>query len=96
MTARAVKNIDQISQFRKSEGIRRTKVTGSKASGSTYIDDSLLEGALGELPGPVHGLSVIVRSPAGAIDVNMLLVQAEGARLHRVSYLAVQHTHTWR
>ncbi|TNN87429.1 hypothetical protein EYF80_002146 [Liparis tanakae] len=42
----------------------------------------------------VHRLPVVLRAPAGAVDVDVLGVQTEGLGLHHVGHLTIQHTNT--
>lgn len=41
----------------------------------------------------VHRAAIILRAPAGAIDVDVLRLQAEGLSLHDVSDGSIQHAH---
>jgi hypothetical protein len=51
------------------------------------------EGLLCEEARSVHRATIILRAPAGAIDVYVLRLQAEGLSLHDVSDGSIQHAH---
>ena len=53
---------------------------------------AVLERLLGQGARAVHYLAVVVRSPAGRVDGDVVRVVAERARLHRVRHVAVQHS----
>merc|ERR1719237_1847621 len=55
---------------------------------------TLYEGPTGQLSGAINGFSIVVGSPRGAVDVNVLVVEAQAARLHRISDIPIQHSYT--
>ena len=60
-----------------------------------YLEDSLDEGPSGQRSGPVHRLAVVLRTPAGAVDVDVVPAVAERLRFHVVVDAAVQHADSW-
>ena len=61
-----------------------------------YLSDSTDKGSACELAGSIDCLPIISRSPAAAVNVNVLGVEREGARLNHICYLAIKHADTWR
>lgn len=61
----------------------------------THRADAIVKGLPGQSCWSIHGLSVIIGSPAGTIDVDVLWVQAKRSGLHHVRYISIQHSHTW-
>lgn len=45
--------------------------------------------------GAVHSLAIILRAPAGTVDVDVVGVQAQGASFHSIRHLPIQHADTW-
>lgn len=62
---------------------------------ATYTRHSVDEGPARQGPGPVHRLAVVLGAPGGAVDVDVVRVETESARLHRVVHRAVQHPDPW-
>lgn len=60
-----------------------------------HLADPTEEGLLGKTGRPVHGLAIILGAPAGTVDVDVVGVQAQRARLHGVCHFTVQHAHPW-
>lgn len=60
-----------------------------------HLADPPEEGLLSKAGWPIHGLAVILGAPAGAVDVDVVGVQAQRTCLHRICHLTVQHAHPW-
>ena len=58
------------------------------------LENALSESLAGQLVGSLHHTSVVLGTPAGRVDVDVLTVEAESLRLHRVTHVAVQHSDT--
>lgn len=69
------------------------KILSPEAS-ETYHSHTVLKGLPGEGSWPIHSLAVVIRAPAGTVDVHMLWVVADRLRFHHVCDIAVQHPHT--
>jgi len=61
---------------------------------SAYFGDSFDEGSGGQLPGSVHGFAVIVGTPRRAVYVDVMRIQTQWARFHRIRYVTIQHANT--
>ena len=55
---------------------------------------SLDESSARQLAWTVHGFAIIIRSPGGAVDVDMLVVETQAPGLHGIGDIAVEHPHT--
>lgn len=60
-----------------------------------HLANSPKEGLLSETGWPIHGFAIVLGAPAGAVDVDVVGVQAQRTSLYRVSHLAIQHAHPW-
>lgn len=58
-----------------------------------HLGYSTPEGLLREEAGAIHRAAIVLWAPAGAIDVYVLRLQAEGLSLHDVSDGSIQHAH---
>ena len=61
-----------------------------------YLGNSTDKGSACELARSIDCLPIISRPPAAAVNVNVLGVEREGARLNHIRYLAIKHADTWR
>lgn len=68
----------------------------SPEASETYHSHTVLKGLPGEGSWPIHSLAVVIRAPAGTINVHMLWVVADRLRLHHVCDIAIQHPHTFK
>lgn len=59
-----------------------------------YLHDPSVESGRSQDTRPVHRPSVILGSPTGAVDLDVLGLQAQSLSLHDVHDGAVQHPHT--
>lgn len=64
-----------------------------RGQGWAYLHDPSVESGGSQDPRPVHRPAVILGAPAGAVDVDVLRLQAQGLSLHDVHDGAVQHPH---
>ena len=55
---------------------------------------SLDESSTRQLAWTVHGFPVIIRSPGGTVDVDMLVVETQAPSLHGVGDVSIEHPHT--
>lgn len=65
------------------------------AHGQPYLRDSVLERLLRQPGRAVHSLPIILGAPAGAVDVDVIGVEAERLGFDCIRHLSVQHAHTW-
>lgn len=63
------------------------------APGPTYLGHAILEGLSGEDAWPIHCAAIVLRAPAGTVDMNVLWLQAQRLGLNDISDGAVQHSH---
>lgn len=56
--------------------------------------DTFYESPCGQLPWAIHSLSVIIWSPGGTVDIDMLGVETQRSGLHCISNVPVQHPYT--
>lgn len=77
-------------------GVSRESLSqrGPRCCHHAYLGDTSVESLRSQHARPIHGLTVIRGSPAGAVDVDVLGPQAEGLSLDHVCDGAIQHPHT--
>ena len=61
----------------------------------TDLENAVAECLGGKFVGSLDHSTVVLGTPAGRIDVDVLRVEAQRSRLHRVTNVAVQHTDTY-
>ena len=60
----------------------------------THIFDAIFKCLLGQRPWSIHNSSVIIRAPAGRVNVDVGAVEAEGGCLYCVKHVSIQHPHS--
>lgn len=55
------------------------------------LSHTLDEGARCKLTWSVHRFAVVVGTPGGGVDVDVLIIETQATRLDGISYLAVEH-----
>lgn len=58
-----------------------------------YLHDSVDEGTFGKRTRPIYRLTIIFRSPWGAVNVDMVRIKAERSCLNGIVNCAVKHPH---
>lgn len=57
----------------------------------TYLLNAIFKSLLGQTTRTLHRLAVIVGPPAGTVDVHMVWIEPDGARLDGVRHNPIQH-----
>lgn len=57
----------------------------------TCLLDAVLKGLLGQASRAFHCLAIIVRTPAGTVDIYVVCIEADRARLDGIGHYPIQH-----
>lgn len=68
---------------------------GLKENIENYPGDAIIKCFACQRCGSIYGPAVIIWTPAGTINLDMLWVQAQGLSLNRIRHVTIQHTNTW-
>jgi len=78
---------------RRSGGRGRSSAGAPPASSPAHLADPSEESLLRQPGRAIHSLAVVLRAPAGTVDVDVVGVEAQGMGLHSISHLPIQHAH---
>lgn len=62
----------------------------------TYHSDAILKGLTCQRCRSIHSLTVVIRPPAGTVDVDMLGIKAQRLCFYHVCHISIQHPYTFR